>query len=38
MRYVNVDVKFDNINHYIEGSNKQSRWEVCKKNTCHTTV
>ena len=36
--YVNVDVRFDNINHYIEGANKQSRCKVCKKNTRHNYI
>ena len=31
--YVNVDVRFDNINHYIEGANKQSWCKVCMKST-----
>ena len=27
--YVNVDMRFDKNNHYIEGAKKQSRCKVC---------
>ena len=33
--YANMDVRFDNISHYIENANKQSQHKVYKKNTHH---
>ena len=36
--YVNVDVRFDNINHYIEGVNKHSLCKMCKKNIRHCCI